>query len=65
MPVHTIRRATMHEDIRSIEREGERVTAITFDPHTDDTFVVTTCWIGETLIETRPDKRRVEKRATS
>ena len=66
MPIHNIRRAHLHEDITSIEREGERVTSITFDPHTDDTFVVATCWVGENLIETRPASRKgVETRSVA
>jgi hypothetical protein len=65
MPIHTIRRATMHEDIHAIEREGERVTSVTFDPHTDDAFIVVTCWVGETLVETRPDRTRRETRGRS
>ena len=31
MPIHRIPRATMHEDLRSIEREGEQVVSVAGD----------------------------------
>ena len=50
MPVHRVPRATLHEDLKAIEREGERVLSITPDK---DVFVVVTRPTGGDDIETR------------
>jgi hypothetical protein len=60
LPYHRIPRARLHEDIVSVEREGERVTACTLDG--DDAHVFT-CYLGE-QIETRPLTSRLVTRAT-
>jgi hypothetical protein len=50
LPYHRIPRARLHEDITTIEREGERIVAVELDG--DDAHVFTG-WIGDRL-ETRP-----------
>jgi hypothetical protein len=49
LPYHKIPRARLHEDIVTIEREGERVTSCSLD---GDFAHVFTCYLGERL-ETR------------
>ena len=51
MPIHRIKRSTMHEDVHELEQEGERIVSVA--PDSDPAFVlVATCYMGE-IIETR------------
>ena len=51
MPIHRIRRATMHEDVHELEHDGERVVSVT--PDTDPAYLlVVTAHHGD-VIETR------------
>lgn len=52
MPIHKIPRARLHEDITSIEREGERVVQVMLDPDDPTRWLVFTQWLGAD-IETR------------
>ena len=56
MPIHRIPRATMHEDLHSIEREGEQVTCVTGDG--PDFVLIGTVTVGQRL-ETRTHVARV------
>ena len=42
MPVHHIPRASLHEDLLRLDREGERVDSITNDATDPDRYVVVT-----------------------
>lgn len=53
MPEHRIPRASIHEDLRSLNREHEIVMSITPDPDDVDRYIVVTRFCGDTL-ETRP-----------
>lgn len=53
MPIHHVPRATLHEDLQAITREGEDIQSIT--PDGDDRFLVTTVYRG---LETRTRKLR-------
>jgi hypothetical protein len=45
MPYHRVPKGRLHEDITSIEREGEQIVAVKFDP--DEPVVhVFTAWLG-------------------
>lgn len=46
MPIHRIPRVTMHEDLRSVEREGEQVVSVA--PDGPDHVLVGTVWVGQT-----------------
>ena len=53
MPQHRVPKGHLHEDLRSIEHDGEIVVSITPDPDDVDRFVVLTRYRGDTDIETR------------
>lgn len=57
MPVHRIPRATMHEDVRSIEREGEQIVSVAADG--PDHVLVATIWFGTAALETRTHQYRL------
>lgn len=46
MPIHRVPRARLHEDIVSIEREGERIVQVVLDPDDAGRWLVVTQWIG-------------------
>ena len=51
MPIHRIRRSTMHEDVHELEHDGKRIVSVA--PDTDPAYVlVGTCYQGQEL-ETR------------
>jgi hypothetical protein len=56
MPIHRIPRATMHEDLHAVEREGEQVVAVAGDG--PDFVLVGTITVGQ-RIETRTHASRV------
>lgn len=47
MPTHKIPRATLHEDLMSLEREHEHVWSMILDPDDATVFVVETRFCGE------------------
>ena len=52
MPIHRIPRATMHEDVRELEHDGERIVSVA--PDSDPAFVlIGTRFVGQE-VETRP-----------
>ena len=53
MPEHRIPRVSLHEDLRSLNREHEIVVSITPDPDDDASYVVVTRYCGD-VRETRP-----------
>lgn len=57
MPEHRVPRETLHEDLRAIFHDGEKVHSII--PDGDSHYRVFTVYIGQPL-ETRPDPRPVE-----
>lgn len=44
MPIHRIPRATMHEDLHSVEREGEQVVSVA--PDGPEHVLVGTVYLG-------------------
>jgi hypothetical protein len=56
MPIHRISRATMHEDLHAIEREGEQVVSVAGDG--PDHVLIGTVTVGQRL-ETRTHAHRV------
>lgn len=44
MPIHRIPRATMHEDLHTVEREGEQVVSVA--PDGPDHVLVGTVYVG-------------------
>lgn len=44
MPEHRIPRASLHEDLIRLDREGERVQSIVNDPHDPDRYLVVTVY---------------------
>jgi len=54
MPVHYIPRGHVHEDLRSLDHDGELVDSMVPDPERPDThFLVTTRFKGADEYETR------------
>lgn len=47
MPEHRIQRGRLHEDLRSLDRDGEEVVSIVPDPDYPDRFLVITRYKGE------------------
>jgi hypothetical protein len=52
MPEHRIPRATLHEDLQSVQREGEHVYSILEDPDPNFVRVITRY---STELQTRPE----------
>lgn len=53
MPEHHIPRGRLHEDLRSLDRDGEDVVTVMPDPDDDDRFLVVTRYKSN-RVEVRP-----------
>ena len=54
MPEHHIPRGRLHEDLRTLDHDGEELVSIVPDPTNTDRYLVVTRYKGDDHIETRP-----------